>query len=441
MTLVILRNNNYFCGNHIIIYAKSVSRLGAVARLQMKMDNIEVQEAIFLFATEGILITNEMGGIVKANPSAEKLFGYKKGELIEKKIEVLVPERFHKMHENHRKKFSINPHAREMGLGIELFGKRKDNSVFPVEISLSPFSTDEGRFVTAFIIDITRRKQAEEKLKSYSQELEKEVHNRTIVLRETITELEKTKKELSHSLHKERELNEMKSRFVSTASHEFRTPLATILSSLSLADKYTVRKDEDKRKKHFSRIKSSITGMTEILNDFLSIGKLEEGLLQSQPVDFDIRTLSEEVIQETQTIAKPGQKIVYSHTGKITEGMLDKKLLKHILINLLSNAIKFSEEGEKIELHTELKNSSLTISVKDRGMGISSQDQKHLFERFFRAKNAINIQGTGLGLNIVKKYLELMNGTINFKSKLNEGTTFIINFPQHEKNPVDRRQQ
>lgn len=393
-----------------------------------KMELREGFHALFDFATEGILVTNGKGEVVKINPSAEKLFGYEKGELLGKKIEVLVPQRFSKAHENHRERFHKNPGARVMGQGIDLFGKRKDDTEFPVEISLSPYSTAEGIFVIAFIIDITIRKKAEDKLKSYSLELEKDVHNRTLILREAITELEKTKEELSRALQNERELSGMKTRFVSMASHEFRTPLATILSSLSLADKYAERKEEDKRKKHVNRIKVSVTNMTEILNDFLSIGKLEEGQIQSSPVDFDLKELTEEITQEMQAMAKANQTIIYSHKGHSSEVHLDKKLLKNILINLLTNAIKFSEEGKIIKVHTQIQDSAITIQIEDQGIGIPVPDQKHLFDRFFRAKNAMNEQGTGLGLNIVKKYLELMGGSIDFSSKLNKGTTFTIKF-------------
>ena len=404
---------------------------------KLKKQKMQIKEglhALFDYTTEGILITNDRGEILKINPSAEKMFAYQKGELLGKKIEILVPQKFSKKHEYHRENFNVSPHARSMGADLELYAKRKDDSEFPVEISLSPYSTADEKFVIAFIIDVTIRKRAEEKLKTYSQELEKEVHNRTLILREAIAELEKTKEELSQSLEKERELNEMKSRFVSMASHEFRTPLATILSSLSLTEKYIEKKYEEKRQKHITRIKSVISNMTDILNDFLSIGKLEEGHIHSIPANFNIVEFVESMIYDIQPITKPEQKIYYQHHGKYTKVYLDKKILKNILTNLISNAIKFSEEAKQIEVSTEIKKAFLFIQIKDQGVGISKEEQKHLFERFFRARNATNIQGTGLGLNIVKKYVELMDGNIDFKSKLDKGTTFTIKFPCHEKN-------
>ncbi|MBI4930388.1 MAG: PAS domain-containing sensor histidine kinase [Bacteroidetes bacterium] len=393
------------------------------------MEGKEGIEALFLFAVEGILVINEKGEITRMNPSAEKLFGYGKNELIGKRIEVLVPQRLAQRHVEHRDKYNEHPHARSMGGGMELFGMKKDGKEFPVEISLSPYSTDEKKFTIAFIVDITHRKQAEEKMKNYSAELELQVKNRTLILEEAIEELEKTQKDLNVSLEKEKELNGLKSRFVSMASHEFRTPLATIQSSLSLVKKYGEIQDIEKQDKHISKIKSSISNLTDILNDFLSVSKLEEGKVENISEEFNLNEFVSEIISEMQSITKGGQNIFYTYSGNESVS-LDKKLLKNILFNLVSNAIKFSPEGKSIEISSDVKKSSVKIIVKDKGIGISKEDQKYLFERFFRGHNATHIQGTGLGLNIVAKYIELMNGSIDVSSEENKGTTFIITFPQ-----------
>lgn len=393
------------------------------------MDSKESLAALFEYATEGILIANAAGEIIKANPSSERLFGYSHGELLGQKIEILVPTRFNHAHVHHREQYVENPHPRAMGKGMNLYARRKDNSEFPVEISLSHYNTEEKTFVIAFIIDITERKKNEDAIRKSKEDLEKQVHDRTLILREAIDELEKKKEEIREALEKEKELNDMKSRFVSMASHEFRTPLSTILSSVSLVAKYSEQHQEEKKLKHISRIKSSVTNLTEILNDFLSIGKLEEGQIRSTSVSFDIDLFIQEAIQELRSVTKHGQKIYYSHSGESTV-FLDNKLLKNILINLISNAIKFSPEGGRIDLSSENINSLLTITVKDNGIGIPELDQVHLFERFFRGQNATNVQGTGLGLNIVTKYIELMEGTITFTSKENEGTEFVITFQQ-----------
>jgi PAS domain S-box-containing protein len=392
------------------------------------MESKEGIEALFLYATEGILVVNEAGQIIRINPSAEKLFGYDKGELVNKKIEILIPSRLSEKHIHHRDKYGHNPHARAMGAGMDLHGLKKDGTEFPVEISLSPYSNADGKFVVAFIIDITVRKQAEEKMKNYSNELEKQVKNRTLILEEAIEELEKTKKDLYKALDKERELNELKSRFVSMASHEFRTPLTTMMSSLSLVTKYGEQNDKDNQVKHVSKIKTSINNLTDILNDFLSVSKLEEGKVENFPEHINLKAFISEIISEMQTMTIR-QKIVHRYEG-YEIACLDKKVLKNILFNLISNAIKFSSEGGIIEISSKVSASSIKILVKDHGIGISEEDQKHLFERFFRAHNATHIQGTGLGLNIVARYVELMNGTINFESIENKGTTFTIIIPQ-----------
>jgi PAS domain S-box-containing protein len=397
--------------------------------LKKKMESKEGADALFLYATEGILVTNDKGDIIRTNPSAERLFGYGKNELIGKKIEILIPERLTNRHQHHRERYSHNPHARSMGAGMELYGLKKDGTEFPLEISLSPYTNAEGRFVIAFIIDITLRKQAEEKTKNYSSELEMQVKNRTLILEEAIEELERTKKDLHNALEKEKELNELKSRFVSMASHEFRTPLTTMMSSLSLIAKYGEQNDKGNQLKHMGKIKTSINNLTDILNDFLSVSKLEEGKIESVPEVINLKTFVTDVITEMQNMATNGHELLHDYTGNET-AFLDRKLLKNILFNLISNAIKFTPNGGKIELAAVVSTSTIKISVKDAGIGISKEDQKHLFERFFRGQNAIHIQGTGLGLNIVARYVELMNGTITFESEENKGTTFTLIIPQ-----------
>ena len=224
-------------------------------------------------------------------------------------------------------------------------------------------------------------------------------------------------------------LSELKSRFVSMASHEFRTPLTTMMSSLSLVTKYGEQNDKENQLKHVNKIKTSIVNLTDILNDFLSVSKLEEGKIENIPEEINLKKYNSEIISEMQSMATNGQKLVQIHTGNEIAS-IDKKLLKNVLFNLISNAIKFSPEGEVVEISTQVLNSSIKISVKDNGIGIPKEDQVHLFERFFRGNNATHIQGTGLGLNIVSKYAELMNGSIDFESIENKGTKFTIIIPQ-----------
>jgi signal transduction histidine kinase len=289
--------------------------------------------------------------------------------------------------------------------------------------------------VIAFIIDITDRHEQQARiermngeLKSLNESLEKKVAERTLVLKEALHELEISRDELSQALENEKGLNELKSRFISTASHEFRTPLSTILSSVSLIQKYTAGEDQEKREKHILKIKNAVSGLTEILNDFLSLGKLEEGKMSAKPAPHDIYVLIKEVISDINSIVRSGQSITYNQGS--FDMMIDRQLLRNVMFNLLSNAIKFSPEGAEIDVIVEVGEEEVVIAVKDHGIGISESDMKNLFGRFFRGENAVAIPGTGLGLNIVTKYLELMQGKITCSSVLDEGTTFYIHLPK-----------
>jgi PAS domain S-box-containing protein len=392
-------------------------------------------ETIFNHVNEGILIADSNGMIILANPKANQMFGYADGELVGQPVEILVPSEHKAGHSGHRESYMRHPVKRPMGKNMILHGQAKDNRQFPVEISLSYYETSEGIYAIAFVIDITERFEQQERtkrfnaeLKSLNESLERKVSERTLVLREALQELENSRDELSVSLEKEKELNEMKTRFISMASHEFRTPLSTIMSSVSLIGKYPKEEDQDKREKHINRIKNAVSGLTEILNDFLSIGKLEEGRIIANLATHDINALIEEVITEVQPICKSGQNISFTD-GKPLELMVDKQMIRNVMFNLLSNAIKFSSEDSAIRVVTDRVEDHVVISVSDEGIGISDDDKQNLFERFFRGRNVSNIQGTGLGLHIVAKYLELLHGDISFTSELGKGTTFTFRIP------------
>jgi signal transduction histidine kinase len=232
------------------------------------------------------------------------------------------------------------------------------------------------------------------------------------------------------ALEKERELNELKSRFVTMASHEFRTPLGTILSSASLIGKYETNEHQTKREKHIDRIKAAVSNLTEILNDFLSLEKLEEGVVRCQMVRINGKQLLSETIDDLKGISRNGQTIELVYEGN-EEIFADPQLMKNIIINLVSNAIKYSKDDGQITVSSAVTSERFELNITDRGIGIPLEDQKNIFDRFFRATNAGNIQGTGLGLNIVKKYVELMDGSISFVSS-EEGTTFTVSLPQNQ---------
>lgn len=384
-------------------------------------------EAFFKYASVGIVIVNEKGEIVAANPFAQDLFEYTEAALIGQPIHLLIPQRFHQQHAGHHKTYMRNPINRPMGAGKILSAIKKSGNEFPVEVSLGNYSDGNDRYVIAFINDISLRRMAQEQLEKMNDELEATVEQRTQELTAAMHQLEQSKENLAASLAKEKELSELKSRFVSMASHEFRTPLSTVLSSAYLVEKYKETQDQPKREKHLHRIITSVNMLTDILNDFLSVGKMEEGKLQARMTEFSLPELMDTLVQEMQVNAKKGQFIEYGHTGPAMV-YLDMSLLRHIVMNLISNAIKFSPDSVPIAVTTQVAQHSVEVQVKDRGIGISKDDQAHLMERFFRGTNATNIQGTGLGLHIVSKYAELMGGTVNCHSELEVGTTFTVHF-------------
>lgn len=264
---------------------------------------------------------------------------------------------------------------------------------------------------------------------------------RALLVYNNIFEQKQVEIDILNTLKKERELSELKSRFISMASHEFRTPLSAILSSAILIEKQNGIGKEDKRINYVSKIRSNVKDLVVILNDFLSLGKLQEGKVVANPTSFNLINFLESLIEENNNIKKNGQTITLQYEHSVIEVFLDTKLLKHIVHNLLSNAIKYSDENQKIIIKITSNNKLVNIEIIDKGIGIPLEDQANMFQRFYRADNAANIQGTGLGLNIVKQYTELMDGTISFKSELNKGSTFYIEFPlkvkKDEKNTIN----
>jgi PAS domain S-box-containing protein len=412
-------------------------------KFNLQITSNDTFREIFQGSAEGIIMVNREGTILLANPVSETMFGFENGELIGKSLEDLLPPRFRGMHAHLRKGFNEHPSPRRMGIGRDLMAIRQDGSEFPVEVSLSYKETKGELLVMAFIIDITERKKAEEALKSseeqlllYAAELERKVQARTEALNRSVHELEKevevrkkAEEDARKALEKERELNELKSKFVSIASHEFRTPLSTIMSSASLVSQYREKGEMEKIDKHTSRIKSNVNHLTAILNDFLSLGKLEEGRVEINEETILIPEFLREIQEELKSTLKAGQKIVIYTPSDNYPVTVDPRILRNVLFNLISNASKYSEENKNIYLSCSYRHDSLTIEVKDEGIGIPEDDKKHMFDRFFRASNAINIQGTGLGLNIVKRYIDLLNGKIDFESEYGRGSTFRLEIP------------
>ncbi|GAA4495930.1 hypothetical protein GCM10023172_08500 [Hymenobacter ginsengisoli] len=393
-------------------------------------------EAVVANATIGIIVCNQAGSIVSANQMAHQQFGYAEGELLGLRIEALVPQAAGRRHEQLRASFNAQPQVRAMSAHRgDLEGQRHDGSVFPVEVSLSYFYLDAELYVVSYVVDVTFKKTADQALVAERQrverlnaDLEQKVADRTHALLSTLEQLEQRQAELAQALAAEQELGELKSRFVSMASHEFRTPLTAVLTSASLIEKYPAADQQDKRLRHLDRIRQSVNHLNDVLEEFLSVGRIEEGKVVAHPTRLDLPTLLHDTVADVQGLLKAGQTI--EQAISCPEPLwLDPSLLRKIVVNLLSNALKYSGENTVVRLAATCAGGQLTLVVQDQGVGISQEDQAHLFERFFRARNVTNVPGTGLGLYIIARYLELMGGTINLSSELGQGTTVTVTLP------------
>lgn len=652
--------------------------------------------AIFMYASEGMLIVDSTGSIVMVNPCAERMFGYDSGQLLGEKIETLIPQHLHHQHILHRNQFIETPHRRPMSFNNELTARHNDGHEFPVGISLSHYRTQEGIFVIAFILDLSEQKKKDEKLTmeqhlrrtyfelapvlfvaldkvgrvtmindygcqllGYSKEeiigknwfenfipsevknevtscfhglltgdgnstnentilnsqgeerhihwrntllktdpqpmilcaglditdrkrqekiieedhnhirrinekleakvklrtaelesllvnlrhtnnqLQKEIEerktaeqelvksqrlhaaiahhfpqgiigvlskemkyifadgqeldiqghsekfnkdrqhpgvihpalspqitdslkkvfegetishnveldhgtynvsstpltdlkneiNEALVVIKNITEQKELERSLIKTIEREQELNTMKSQLITMASHEFRTPLTTILSSVFLLDRYSGADLEREKRAHLNKIKRAIASLNDLLSEFISLGKLDEGKVNVVYNEVDVKAFLEELVNDMEPLRKSNQPITFHFRGEEKEVGIDKKLLQGIVLNLISNAIKYSSNNAPIVVTASVQKKNMILQVIDHGIGIPKEEQHHIFERFYRANNATNIEGSGLGLNIVQKYVHLLNGTIEFDSEVNKGTTFTVTLP------------
>lgn len=385
---------------------------------------------------EGLLIVDDTQLIVSVNSSCLNIFGYEREELVGEKLSLLIPQRYHHNHGSHFSNYFKKSERREMGKGRELYGCKKCGKEFPIEVGLAPFNIYGKKFVLALLVDITFRKETEKKILDLNERLEDKIKIRTVELHDTIAELEseveKRKNAESRaleSLRRERELNELKTKFLSMVSHEFKTPLTGILTSTRLATKYIDIGNIEKQQKHLDTIANKVHYLNDILNDFLSVERFESGKVKYNFTNFELSKVLNEVIYDSNMLLKSGQSINYPENSDEFSLYFDQKILELILFNLIRNAIKYSPEDTNIDLTLEEKNGKLIFTVTDQGIGIPAEDQKHIFERYFRAQNAMLDQGTGIGLNIVKGHLESLGGTIYFESKENIGSKFTVEIP------------
>ncbi len=365
--------------------------------------------------SEAIIVVNDEQKIVASNFSASTLFQYVKEDLTGQHINLLIPSKYHHAHKHHVEEFQKNSAKRQMGHSRDIFGLKKDGTQFPVEAGLNPFSIYGNNYVMVLITDITIRKRAELEILDLNAHLEKKVEERT--------------KRLQEALHKEKELNDLKTKFLSLVSHEFRTPLTGIYTSATLIGKYKEAEQQEKRDKHIKTIKSKVKFLNNIITDFLSIERLESGKENYKFTTFALSKPINEVVYEANMVLKEGQKILYPENIDHINLNFDEKIVELILTNLVNNAIKYSLENSTIKIIAQIENEDLVLEISDEGIGIPSEEQKFIFNRYFRAENALLDQGTGIGLNIAKTHLENLGGTINFKSEEGKGSTFKVQIP------------
>jgi len=392
---------------------------------------------LFEAVSEGVVVVNENQTIVATNSAAEEMFGYEKNEIVNQHLNILIPTKHHHLHGDHFNSFYASKASkRQMGKNRLLFGVKKNGNNFPVEVGLNPFKVQDKTYIMSIIIDITERKNSEDKIIELNTQLENKVSARTIELHKTVTSLKseidkrvKAELELRNALKKEKELNELKTKFLSLVSHEFKTPLSGILNSAVLIGRYITTETQDKRDNHLQTIKNKVQYLDGILNDFLSVERLESGKVKYKFSNFKLSKVVNEVVYNANMMLKSGQHINYPKNIDDISIYNDEKILDLVLGNLLNNAIKYSPENTSIDFKIVANEDEFIFEIIDAGIGIPEKDQKHIFERYFRAENALTSQGTGIGLNIIKGHLESLNGTISFKSIENKGTTFKVKLP------------
>ncbi len=385
--------------------------------------------AIFDSVHTGILvIDNKTEEIIKSNPVAAEMIGDKEFNIIGNNYRQYLD-----FDENNNIKIG---QLIENKRNFESNLKKSNGKLIPILRTVSFINTGNNYYRIESFIDISERKKAELALKQANELLELKVQERTedlqlLVhkLKNEIKEKENAQKELIRMLEREKELSDLKTKFVSMVSHEFRTPLTIIRSSAQLVEKFYSALNDEEKKEYLDRIIKTVDFMKDLIENVIFIGKSDIDKIKSNPIKIKIDEFCKNVINDFQ-LTLPAKRIInYNFEGNNSEINIDSKLLRHIIVNLVSNAVKYSDDDKPIEIDVALKDNQLNLKVKDYGIGIAEEEQNRIFDLFFRGKNVGNISGTGLGMSIILRALEILNGKISVKSKLNQGSVFTVTIP------------
>jgi protein-histidine pros-kinase len=369
----------------------------------------ELSRGLLEAAPDAIIVVDRDGRILLVNGQTERLFGYSRAELLGLAVEVLVPARLAGGHPEHRRRYVADPHLRPMGAGLDLLGRRKDGTEFPVEISLSPLRTEHGLLVTSAVRDITDRKRLEENIREQNQALERQ--NRRI-----------------------QEASRMKSEFLANMSHELRTPLNSIIGFAELMYDGRVGALADQHREFLGDILTSGRHLLQLINDVLDLSKIEAGKMEFFPESVDLH----DVVADVSAAVRP---MTAARRIRLTDDIApaaadihtDRSRLMQVLYNFVSNALKFTAEGGHVHIRASLEGPDhVRMEVEDDGMGIDAQDFDRLFVEFqqLEAGAAKRFGGTGLGLALTKRIVEAQGGRVGVESVLGRGSTFHAVLPR-----------
>jgi PAS domain S-box-containing protein len=374
-------------------------------------------------APDAILQVDEEGRIILMNRVTEEMFGYSREELLGRPVEVLIPQELRQAHAGHRAHYRTQPSTRSMGTGLALEGLRKDGSRFPVEISLSPGSSQEGFHATAIVRDTTERKLADDRFRAAQEQYAKK-------LAETNRELELRSREIERA-------DRLKSEFLASMSHELRTPLHTIIGFSELLAEELEGPLNEKQKRFIQHIHTDSMHLLDLINDILDLSKIEAGRLELRPEPFHLAAMVTESIASVRGLAEAKSIALETLLDVPMAIEADRLRVKQVLVNLLSNAVKFTPERGRVCVEAAVRGPFLAISVVDTGVGIPPEEHASIFDKFYQVGATTKgvREGTGLGLAITKRLVEQHGGSIDVESERNRGSRFTFTIPLRKQEP------